>query len=218
MSQNEPETLWSLRKKGSQKVYSKIPFPKVKAWILEGRIDPDDLLSKESGQWVSAASIAELAAFFAPDSLGAEVISSEDVGFAWRDKENQEEEVAVDMTSMIDVTFLLLIFFMVTATFAINQTKDVRVPSSSSTVSNKPEKILVVVDSEEKISVCSDKGTRAVRIEELQAFLKEEVQRTRQEDIMVAGDRSIRYDFFIRVLDCVSHAGIQNIKLKLKKE
>lgn len=213
------EELWSLKKKDTGKVYAKLTFATVKAWILEARIDPEDLLTNQQlRRWVTASSVGELAPFFAPETMGAQVISGEDMGFGWQSKDNEEEEVGFDMTPIIDLTFNLLIFFMVTTTFSMHQIKKVSLPDSSTTVSSKPEKISVAIAYDQvAMSPVIWLGDEKVLLEELQGRLEEAVERTRQEDIMVAGDRELQYQYIVQVLDKVTKAGIKNINLKLNK-
>jgi biopolymer transport protein ExbD len=66
-------------------------------------------------------------------SKGAELDTYEDVApvdFKKKDKEEDE----LDMTPMVDVTFLLLIFFMVTAAFTLQKSMEFPKPSSDNTV------------------------------------------------------------------------------------
>jgi biopolymer transport protein ExbD len=51
-------------------------------------------------------------------------------------KERGREETEMDMTPMVDVTFLLLIFFMVTAAFALQKSIEVPKPSSEEASTN----------------------------------------------------------------------------------
>lgn len=222
MDRPTEEVLWSLKKKDSGKVYSQIPFSKIKAWILEARIDAQDSLTNpQLKQWVSASSLKELAPFFAPESMGSEAISREDTDFPWA--RPTEDDVSIDMTPMIDVTFQLLIFFMLTATFSIHQVKKVSLPESTTTVTSKPEKISVVVE-QQKITIFTPGGEKNIdrdrdpKLLQFKKILEEEVTRTQQQDILVAGEKTVQYEFIILVLDIVTKSGIKNINLQLQKK
>ncbi len=58
-----------------------------------------------------------------------------------------DEKPEVDLTSMLDVVFIMLIFFVVTATFIRETGIPVMLPASSETVPDDIETIIVVVES-----------------------------------------------------------------------
>lgn len=59
------------------------------------------------------------------------------------------EEVSIDMTPLIDVVFLLLIFFMVSTTFDTTSELKITLPEASDQPSaNVPEKLNIMIDSE----------------------------------------------------------------------
>lgn len=75
-----------------------------------------------------------------------------------------DDQADVNMTPMLDIVFILLIFFIVTATFLQEQGIDMRPPPESD---NPPEEsnpvILVQVDNENRVFVNQD-ATSALRV------------------------------------------------------
>jgi biopolymer transport protein ExbD len=97
-----------------------VPFTVVADWIQQGRLLEDDMV-KASGtkEWFRIGGSAEFSPYL-PRSLPqrvddkAEALEPVEVGFSWkRPKEDDDEEV--DMIPLIDVTLVLLIFFMLSA-------------------------------------------------------------------------------------------------------
>lgn len=213
MEKPNQEVLWTLKKKDSGKVYPHLPFSRLKAWILEARVDPQDsLINPDLKTWVEAGSIPELARFFAPETMGSDVLSSDEIVLPWRSE--TEEEVEFDITPMIDTTFLLLTFFIATATFAIHQVKNITVPKAYHAQEYKQEKIAITVDKERRIYL----GREEVGLDRLKQRVGEEVNKTRQQDIVVSADHTLEYGFIISVLDEINDAGLENIKLKVEKK
>ncbi|MFN3786608.1 MAG: ExbD/TolR family protein, partial [Thiothrix sp.] len=61
----------------------------------------------------------------------------------------ERRESTVDLTSLIDVVFMLLIFFMVTTTFDKNAELKIALPTASNTtVSNADEKLELLIDAQ----------------------------------------------------------------------
>jgi biopolymer transport protein ExbD len=180
-------------------------------------VDTQDYVNNATlNQWVEASSMEELAPFFAPETMGSEVITSGEASLPWRRSGESEEEVSFDLTPMIDTTFLLLTFFLATATFAVHQVKNVDIPKASYTQDHKQEKvsIVVTVDKDRNIYV----GRKAVQLPSLKSYLKEEVSKTQQQDLVLTADHTLDYGFVVSVLDEINGAGIKNVKLKLEKK
>jgi biopolymer transport protein ExbD len=103
-------------------VYREVPFTVVTDWVQQGRLLADDML-RPSGtkDWTRLAGMPPIAAYLprnepfrAEDQ--AEALESVHVDFTWQHKEDEDEDV--DMIPLIDVSLVLLIFFMMTASAA----------------------------------------------------------------------------------------------------
>jgi len=72
-----------------------------------------------------------------------------------RRQKHQDEAAEVNMTPMLDIVFILLIFFIVTATFLQEEGIDMRPPQSDDTPpdTNAPPPIVVQVDDDNQIFV-----------------------------------------------------------------
>jgi biopolymer transport protein ExbD len=104
-------------------VYKQVPFTVVTDWLQQGRLLEGDCV-KPTGtkDWYHIRDVPGLAAFLprvepfrAEDR--AEALEPVAVDFSWRPRHDDEED-DVDMIPLIDVSLVLLIFFMMTATVA----------------------------------------------------------------------------------------------------
>jgi biopolymer transport protein ExbD len=101
-------------------VYREVPYAVVSDWIQQGRLlENDQLRHPGTSQWFKIGAMPEMAAFLpraepyrAEDQ--AEALEPVQVDFAWRRPQPDEDE-DVDMIPLIDVSLVLLIFFMMTA-------------------------------------------------------------------------------------------------------
>jgi len=85
---------------------------------------------------------------------------------------NQEEEEGINLTPMLDVVFIMLIFFIVTASFVKEAGIDVLRPDASTAINQKNANILVAISSKNEIWIDRQKvDKQAVRgqIERLHA-------------------------------------------------
>lgn len=105
----------------SNVVYKGVPFEVVSDWVQQGRLLEDDRVRPpRSGEWVRLGLYPALAAYlpraepFRADDR-AEALEPVELGMTWNRRRPDEEE-DVDMIPLIDVSLVLLIFFMMTAT------------------------------------------------------------------------------------------------------
>lgn len=107
----------------SNTVYRGVPFSVVADWLQQGRLLSEDRVSLAGGKkWVPLIDVAAFNPYLPrADSLdaedAAEALEPVDMGLHWG-KRRQEDDDEVDMIPLIDVSLVLLIFFMMTATVA----------------------------------------------------------------------------------------------------
>ncbi|MGL6160140.1 ExbD/TolR family protein [Microbulbifer sp.] len=91
-----------------------------------------------------------------------------------RGKAAEEEKADIDLTPMLDVVFIMLIFFIVTASFVKEKALDVNVPDPDQTESEPPkdkQNILLTVEANNEIWLGSSRiDSRAVRARIAQLF------------------------------------------------
>jgi biopolymer transport protein ExbD len=103
------------------KVYKKVPYTVVADWAQQGRLLGEDKLRLHgTDQWLLLADVPAFQAFLprmephrAEDQ--AEALEAVHVDFSWKPRPGADED-DVDMIPLIDISLVLLIFFMMTAT------------------------------------------------------------------------------------------------------
>jgi biopolymer transport protein ExbD len=119
-------------------VYKEVPYAVVTDWLQQGRLLEDDK-AKPSGtkDWQRLGDVLELRPFlphpepFAADDQ-AEALEAVHLDFAYK-KPHDEEEEDVDMIPLIDVSLVLLVFFMLTAS-AVAFASAVQTPQTENSV------------------------------------------------------------------------------------
>lgn len=121
---------------------------------------------------------------------------------------NEREPVSIEMTPMIDMVFLLLIFFLVATTFHQEERElQVALPvaQAAGPISATLREIIVNVDSEGSIIV----GGQAVTLDALRSLVADAVAVNPAQKVTVRGDRATAYANVVSVLDVCKGAGIQ---------
>lgn len=115
---------------------------------------------------------------------------------------------AIEMTPMIDIVFLLLIFFLVATTFREEEREmQVALPfaSSSAPISTMLKEFIVNVIKDGTIIV----GGRRIDDAELRTMVRDAVAANPEQKVTVRGDRGTAYANIIQVLDVCKSEGIQ---------
>ena len=104
-------------------VYKEVPYNYVLDWIQQGRLKADDMVkSSDSDIWFRVDNQDLFRPYLPKFDEGkvedvAEAMTPIELDFNWK-KSHQDEDDDVDMIPLIDISLVLLIFFMMTATVA----------------------------------------------------------------------------------------------------
>ena len=115
----------------------------------------------------------------------------------------------INLTPMIDVVFLLLIFFLAATTFAREEVElDLRLPQAKSGKAGSGDQQLVVnVFADGKLTV----DGREVTLAALQQKLQAAVQRNAEQAVLVRGDQESRFGTGLAVLDVCRLAKVKKV-------
>jgi biopolymer transport protein ExbD len=150
----------------SNTVYRQVPFTVVADWTQQGRLLDDDQVKPTGGkEWTRLVDSPEFKPYLprpqphrAEDQ--AEALEPVQVDFAWK-RPNQEEDDDVDMIPLIDVSLVLLIFFVLTASAALAGAAIIQTPNiEHGGATNNPETLRIDINLEGEDPVYSvAKGT-----------------------------------------------------------
>jgi biopolymer transport protein ExbD len=122
---------------------------------------------------------------------------------------DQDVVTGINVTPMVDITLVLLIIFMVTASFVSDSALKVNLPkastpeaapTSSLTLSQKRDGSLLLMG-------------QPVRQEALQALLADEVAKNAGLRVTLASDEGLSYGQVVAVIDLIKKAGVTRVAL-----
>lgn len=115
-----------------------------------------------------------------------------------------------NLTPLIDIVFLLLVFFMLTSHFVREQALGIALPESSTgTALERTPPVEVAVD---EYGVVRIEG-RVLAPEELVAVLRQALQGRAEKVVRVRGDRAAALGTAVNVLDAAQEAGAEAVDL-----
>jgi biopolymer transport protein ExbD len=198
----------------SNTIYREVPFTVVTDWVQQSRLLADDMLRPSgTAEWFKVGNSPE----FAPYLPRAEPFQAEDqaealapVQLDFQLKQGHDEDEDVDMIPLIDVSLVLLIFFMLTAP-GIAAGLGIATPGAMSggTIAPAPEDIQVGVRLEGDAPVYSFgegageqvKGLRT--LPDLRDRLAERLAGTTGQvrKLTIHADRKVRYEVVRNLVD-----------------
>jgi biopolymer transport protein ExbD len=120
-----------------------------------------------------------------------------------------EEEATIDMTPMLDVVFIMLIFFIVTASFVKEAGIDVNRPEAATAVKKDRANILVALSEKGEIWI----NKRKVDVRAVQANIERLYAENPQGTVVIQADRKATTDVLIKVMDASRAAGIEDVSI-----
>ena len=125
---------------------------------------------------------------------------------------NPEEEVSINLTPLIDVVFLLLIFFMVSTTFDTTAQLKIRLPEASADkTAAPPRQITLMIDAEGKFFVNSRELTNS-KSATLKAALERSMEGVKI-PIVVQADSNSPLQSMVTAMDVVGKLGLPQLSI-----
>ncbi len=131
-----------------------------------------------------------------------------------RKRHHEEEDAAIDMTPMLDIVFIMLIFFIVTTSFVKEAGIEVDKPQANNAVNpGKNANIFIAINSKDEIWM--DK--RQVDVERVKANIEKMIAEQPSEVVIIQGDKNAKHGLIMKVMDQVKMAGIDRISVAAEK-
>lgn len=118
----------------------------------------------------------------------------------------------IPTSSMADITFLLIIFFMVTNTFAATRGLDFALPKEDKNPPQieKEEAVLIAIHP----GVSIDVDGKPMRLEQIIDYLKPKLERNQTKPVIIRPDAEAAYGDMVKVYDVLRGAKDQGLEIK----
>ena len=122
---------------------------------------------------------------------------------------DDEEESEINMTPMLDVVFIMLIFFIVTASFVKEAGIEVNRPEASTAVKKERANILIAISDKGEIWI----NKRRVDVRAVQANIERMHAENPQGTVVIQADQKATTDVLIKVMDSARAAGVFDVSI-----
>jgi biopolymer transport protein ExbD len=126
----------------------------------------------------------------------------------------ENDEQTIDLTPMLDVVFIMLIFFIVTTSFVKETGIDINRPSAATAEKKAKGNILIAITADGEIWL--DK--RQIDIRAVRAHIQRMKAKFPQSAVIIQSDAESKTGLLVRVMDQIRLAGVQNISIAATME
>jgi biopolymer transport protein ExbD len=203
---------WKIRHEGSPKSIEGLTLEEVIEGLQEGQWEPtDEVMGPNDTQWVALENHPQL------EEIAADVEPPQ--------KPEADDETRLDMNPLIDVCLVLLIFFILTTSYAALQ----KMLDSPKFSDEKDEGVKVVhrEDAEKvmiSVKVTQENGKSVIRIEGTECS-KEQLLRalnsiggkTKKRQLLLEHDREVPHGILVAIQDAAAGAHMDGVHIVTKK-
>ena len=128
-------------------------------------------------------------------------------------KKRLRYSVKMQLTPLIDIVFLLLIYFLLTTNFMVDEGINIKLPQAKATMPQKKQEIIVYVDKYGKTYLEKNQ----IPLEVLFEKLRSKINRRDNELVVIKADRELIINKVVKVMDICKAAGAGRLCLATEK-
>jgi len=127
--------------------------------------------------------------------------------------EKPVKKLAINLTSLIDVLFILIIFFTVSSTFLEQPGIELKLPEAESSESHTAQKIIVYVDRDGHIFL----NDALIGIDAVAEQVELLVSAQTDKSVVLHADEDVSHGMVVRIMDLLRKRGIYKIVISTQK-
>ena len=126
----------------------------------------------------------------------------------------KQKDMGIDMGPLMDIVFILLIFFVVTSSFTRETGVDVTKPQAQSASQLEKENLLIAITREGTIHI----NERQVDLASLQDILKQSLAKTPDREAVIIADKDSETGVLVQVIDACNLSGVKKVSIAAQAE
>jgi biopolymer transport protein ExbD len=126
----------------------------------------------------------------------------------------RKRKVLINITPLIDVLFLLLIFFMVSSTFLEQPAIELELPDAQSAVVVEQKDYILFIDNKSNVYL----NEKKVRMEDLESKIEDAFHGKKNKVLVLKADQDVSHGIVVKVLDIIKRVGVQKLIIGTKFE
>jgi biopolymer transport protein ExbD len=123
-------------------------------------------------------------------------------------------KVVINITSLIDVIFMLLLFFMITSTFLEQPGIKLELPAAKASAQGEPQEYVLTLDKKGELFL----NRRPVTMDGLEAEIRAALPKMKDAALVLKADQEITHGLVVHVMDLARRAGVKKLIIGTKPE
>ncbi len=129
----------------------------------------------------------------------------------------RRDNVDLDITPLIDVVFLLLIFFMVSTTFEKESEISITLPEASEEITSpKPDAVEVAIDAEGRVYI-NERSLLNSQLITIREAIRDAMHDLDEPPVIISADAKASYQMVVRVMDAARQLDLTKITFVTQK-
>lgn len=122
-------------------------------------------------------------------------------------------EVSIELTPLIDVVFLLLIFFMVSTTFIRETQLEVELPEATAQAQAPEDNVIVVTIAADGTYAVNDQSLVNSQLSTLMRALREQMASGGGQQLVITADANATHQSVVRAMDAAGQLGLTRLSI-----
>ncbi|MCX7957460.1 MAG: biopolymer transporter ExbD [Deltaproteobacteria bacterium] len=132
---------------------------------------------------------------------------------AGKPTENEEMITDINVTPLVDITLVLLIIFMVTATYIVTPSIKVELPKAANSEESNPSTIAIVITKDDRTFLNGEEVSSQILVEKI----KKALEHNPDVQAIISADRYVYHGKVVNIIDTVKGAGITKFAISIEK-
>jgi biopolymer transport protein ExbD len=129
-------------------------------------------------------------------------------------RDKPRKKVFINITSLIDVIFMMLLFFMITSTFLEQPGIKLELPTAQTSANTEPQEYVLTVDKKGELFL----NRQAVALDGLEAEIRKALPKMKDGALVLKADQEITHGLVVRVMDLAKRGGVKKLIIGTKPE
>jgi len=128
--------------------------------------------------------------------------------------DKKKSKMLLNITPLIDVLFILIIFFAVSSTFLEQPGIKLALPKAKKTDLQKIEKAVLFITVDNKLFF---RG-KEISLENLAPMLKDAMEQSLDRSLIVNADKEVHHGFVVKIMDIAKQNGVKKLVIATEQE
>jgi len=129
---------------------------------------------------------------------------------------NDDDDIisSINVTPLVDITLVLLIIFMVTATYIVTPSIKIELPKAINSEQSSPSTAAIVINQDGRLFLNTKEMGEETLIKEIKSAygVNQDIQ------VIISADKQVRHGVVVHIIDVVRGAGVSKFAISIEKD